>query len=169
MATFALAHDSSNLSSGLEERFDGRDPDGRGHGLGDAAGSQADHRGGFRRLHRQADQPAHRRNANFRRRDNAARLHHVREDAFRRRADYQRLACRLQNPWHRGLARCDGQRAGALVPAERTVRSQGRRGVRDAPAWRRRLVASTGLPILAPQSLVGPPRRSRVDLSRDPP
>lgn len=31
MATVALGHDSSNLSSGLEERFDGRDPDGFGY------------------------------------------------------------------------------------------------------------------------------------------
>ncbi len=43
--------------------------------------------------------------ADLRRGDDATRLHHVREDAFRRRPGHQRLARRLQDPRHPRSAR----------------------------------------------------------------
>ena len=61
-------------------------------------GHVQDHQAGQRRRLRQADQSADRRDADFRRGADAARLHHVREDASRRRPGDQRLARRLQDP-----------------------------------------------------------------------
>ncbi len=93
--------------------------------------SRADHqvrqRGGLRA----ADQSAHRRDPDFRRRADAARLHDVREDASRRRPGHQRLARRLQDSRHSRSAHRHGGRGARRDPIERPVRRQGRRRNRD--------------------------------------
>ena len=70
---------------------------------GACAHPAAGQRGGLR----QSDQSEDRGDADFRRRADAARLHAVREDAFRRRPGDQCLARRLQDPRH-------PRRAGAM-------------------------------------------------------
>ena len=60
-------------------------------------------------------QSAHRRDADFRRRADAARLHHVGEDEFRRRPGDQRVARRLQDHRHRRFAGRDDQRGDRRV------------------------------------------------------
>ena len=86
---------------------------------------------------RHAGQSAHRRDADFRRRADAARLHAVREDQSRQRSDHQCVARRLQDPRHRRRAGGDGQRGDRRLSAQCAVRRQGRRRILDACRCRR--------------------------------
>ena len=80
---------------------------------------------------RPAGEPEDRRDADFRRLADAARLHDVREDASRRRPSDQRVARRLQDSRHPRRAGDHGERAGGRAPIERSVRRQGRGRDRD--------------------------------------
>ena len=86
---------------------------------------------------RPADQSAHRRDADFRRLADAARLHDVRENASRRRPGDQRVARRLQDPGHSRPAGRHGGR-GARRAAGRTGRSAPRASARPRRSAARR-------------------------------